>query len=75
MEVEVEVEEEVWQQAKEEHFTKEQEVFKLEVSEDQPPGSLPPLEGEKPPNYAKGCRLSIFNSKFQLVALNFNLDA
>ena len=53
MEVVVEVEEEVWQEAEEEHFTKEQEVFKLEVSEDQPPGSLPPLEGENPQNYAK----------------------
>ena len=53
MEVEVEVEEEVWQEAEEEHFTKEQEVFKLEVSEDQHPGSLPPLEGENPQKYTK----------------------
>ena len=47
------LEEEVWQEAEGEHFTKEQEVFKLEVSEDQHPGSLPPLEGENPQNYAK----------------------
>ena len=53
MEVEVEVEEEVWQEAEEEHFTKEQEVFKLEFSEDQHPGSLPPLEGENPQKYTK----------------------
>ena len=53
VEVEVEEEEEVWQEAEEEHFTKEQQVFKLEVSEDQPPGFLPPLEGENPQNYAK----------------------
>ena len=39
----MEVEVEVCQEAEEEHFTKEQEVFKLEVSEDQHPGSLPPL--------------------------------
>ena len=65
MEVEVEVEE----KAEEEHFTKEQPVFKLEVSEDQPPGSLPPLEGENPQNYL------LFNSKFQLAALNFKLEA
>ena len=51
--MEVVVEEEVWQEAEEEHFTKEQKVFKLEVSEDQHPGSLPPLEGENPQNYAK----------------------
>ena len=51
--MEVVVEEEVWQEAEEEHFTKEQQVFKLEVSEDQHPGSLPPLEGENPQNYAK----------------------
>ena len=54
----VEVEEEVWQEAEVEHFTKEQEVFKLEVSEDQPPGSLPPLEGENSQNYL------LFNNKF-----------
>ena len=51
--MEVVVEEEVWQEAEEEHFTKEQQVFKLEVSEDQHPGSLPPLEGENPQKYTK----------------------
>ena len=65
----VEVEEEVWQEAEVEHFTKEQEVFKLEVSEDQHPGSLPPLEGENSQNYL------LFNNKFQLAALNFKLEA
>ena len=69
MEVEVEVEEEVWQEAEEEHFTKEQEVFKLEVSEDQPPGSSHPLEGENLQSYL------LFNCKFQMAAVNFDLDA
>ena len=69
VELEVEVEEEVWQEADEEHFTKEQEVFKLEVSEDQHPGSLPPLEGESRQNYL------LFNCKFQMAAVNFDLDA
>ena len=76
VESEVEVEEEVWQEAEEEHFTKEQEVFKLlGVSEDQPRGSLPPLEGENPQIMQKDADYLLFNSKFQLVALNFNLDA
>ena len=69
MEVEVEVEEEVWQEAEEEHFTKEQQVFKLEVSEDQHPGSLPPLEGESRQNYL------LFNCKFQMAAVIFDLVA
>ena len=76
MEVESEVEEEVWLEAEQEHFTKEQEVFKLlGVSEDQPRGSLPPLEGENPQIMQKDADYLLFNSKFQLVALNFNLDA
>ena len=67
--MEVVVEEEVWQEAEEEHFTKEQKVFKLEVSEDQHPGSLPPLEGESRQNYL------LFNCKFQMAAVIFDLVA